>query len=337
MHTIPVTLAERPHPFPSRTRKLSSPAPKILRGQPFGKIGRRRDCCFNGASRPIARRATCAGAVPAARRLTRHAGRAILAAHDRHRRPRAPGGTGEPARPTAPSAAASTPDPLDEVCPYLVAGDGTWQSAHAIRDQRCGAVEPPAPARASPSSASCASSARTALRHVPRGPGERALDSGIARAGARRRRTEPVARRPRSHGSLVLEPDRARLSAGRASRRRPGRAHRADGRRVPRADRRAHVVAVDAGRGVARRRRRRRARDRRRRPPRPTPSPRRIGTRVADPSATAAPRRPGRPTGRTRQRYTREVRRHAERASRVKFGTTLKRAQARSTTSPTRR
>ncbi len=37
-----MTLAERPHPFPSRTRKLSSPAPKILRGQPFGKIGRRQ-------------------------------------------------------------------------------------------------------------------------------------------------------------------------------------------------------------------------------------------------------------------------------------------------------
>src|SRR5664279_758768 len=45
---ILVTLAERPHPFPSRTRKLSSPAPKILRGQPFGKIGRRQDFCVNG-------------------------------------------------------------------------------------------------------------------------------------------------------------------------------------------------------------------------------------------------------------------------------------------------
>src|SRR6476661_5176500 len=45
---ILVTLAERPHPFPSRTRKLSSPAPKILRGQPFGKIGRRRDFCVLG-------------------------------------------------------------------------------------------------------------------------------------------------------------------------------------------------------------------------------------------------------------------------------------------------
>ena len=40
---ILVTLAERPYPFPSRTRKSSSPAPKILRGQPLGKIGRRQD------------------------------------------------------------------------------------------------------------------------------------------------------------------------------------------------------------------------------------------------------------------------------------------------------
>src|SRR2546423_7781129 len=43
---IPVTLAERSHPFPSRTRKLSSPAPKILGGQLPGKIGRRRDIHF---------------------------------------------------------------------------------------------------------------------------------------------------------------------------------------------------------------------------------------------------------------------------------------------------
>jgi hypothetical protein len=59
-----VTLAERPHPFPSRTRKLSSPAPKILRGQPFGNIGRRQDfCVFKGCSvpnRPPAARRPCA-------------------------------------------------------------------------------------------------------------------------------------------------------------------------------------------------------------------------------------------------------------------------------------
>src|SRR6476469_8154858 len=46
---ILVTLAERPYPFPSRTRKSSSPAPKILRGQPFGKIGRRQDLVLSGA------------------------------------------------------------------------------------------------------------------------------------------------------------------------------------------------------------------------------------------------------------------------------------------------
>src|SRR4051795_264641 len=49
-HAIPVTLAGRPHPFPSRTRKLSSPAPKILRGQPFGKIGRRQDFCVSAVT-----------------------------------------------------------------------------------------------------------------------------------------------------------------------------------------------------------------------------------------------------------------------------------------------
>ena len=54
-HEILVTLAERPHPFPSRTRKLSSPAPKILRGQPFGKIGRRQDFCVSGPLRSAAR------------------------------------------------------------------------------------------------------------------------------------------------------------------------------------------------------------------------------------------------------------------------------------------
>src|SRR5262245_61467259 len=54
---ILVTLAERPYPFPSRTRKSSSPAPKILRGQPFGKIGRRQDFCVSGelAERPTGR------------------------------------------------------------------------------------------------------------------------------------------------------------------------------------------------------------------------------------------------------------------------------------------
>ena len=37
-----VTLAKRVHPFPSRTRPLSSSAPMILCGRLHGKIGRRR-------------------------------------------------------------------------------------------------------------------------------------------------------------------------------------------------------------------------------------------------------------------------------------------------------
>jgi hypothetical protein len=37
-----VTIAEGSHPFPSRTRSLSPPAPTILQGQPCGTIGRRR-------------------------------------------------------------------------------------------------------------------------------------------------------------------------------------------------------------------------------------------------------------------------------------------------------
>ena len=47
---ILVTQAERPHPFPSRTRQLSSPAPKILRGQLLGNIGRRQDPFVPGRS-----------------------------------------------------------------------------------------------------------------------------------------------------------------------------------------------------------------------------------------------------------------------------------------------
>jgi len=38
----PVVQAKRVHPFPSRTRKLSSSAPMILRGQLRGKIGQCR-------------------------------------------------------------------------------------------------------------------------------------------------------------------------------------------------------------------------------------------------------------------------------------------------------
>src|SRR3954449_9339473 len=69
-HEILVTLAERPHPFPSRTRKLSSPAPKILRGQPFGKIGRRQDFCVAAGHLVV----STATALPVDRRTARPRG-----------------------------------------------------------------------------------------------------------------------------------------------------------------------------------------------------------------------------------------------------------------------
>ena len=38
-----VMMTQRSHPFPCRTRKLSSAVPKILGGKPPGKIGRCRN------------------------------------------------------------------------------------------------------------------------------------------------------------------------------------------------------------------------------------------------------------------------------------------------------
>ena len=40
---FPVTMAAGSHPFPSRTRKLSPPAPMVLGGRPPGRVGRRRN------------------------------------------------------------------------------------------------------------------------------------------------------------------------------------------------------------------------------------------------------------------------------------------------------
>src|SRR5437764_15488146 len=40
---FPVVIEQRSHPFPFRTRQLSSASPMILRGQLRGKVGRRRD------------------------------------------------------------------------------------------------------------------------------------------------------------------------------------------------------------------------------------------------------------------------------------------------------
>ena len=60
--------------------------------------------------------------------------------------------TGEPTRPLpAEEDPAARPSrrrdglAVREVCPFLVADEGTWRSAYAAREHRCGAVQPPAP------------------------------------------------------------------------------------------------------------------------------------------------------------------------------------------------
>ena len=52
-HRFPVVIAAKSHPIPSRTRKLSSPAPMVLHGRPCGRVGRRR--IFLGSPRPYGR------------------------------------------------------------------------------------------------------------------------------------------------------------------------------------------------------------------------------------------------------------------------------------------
>ena len=44
---FPVVFSRRPHPIPSRTRKLSSSEPMVLHGKPCGRVGRCRD--YSGA------------------------------------------------------------------------------------------------------------------------------------------------------------------------------------------------------------------------------------------------------------------------------------------------
>src|SRR3954468_19699525 len=41
--SFPVVVSRGPHPFPSRTRKLSLLEPMVLRGQLRGRVGSRRD------------------------------------------------------------------------------------------------------------------------------------------------------------------------------------------------------------------------------------------------------------------------------------------------------
>lgn len=126
--------------------------------------------------------------------------------------------TGDPAspgdrQPGAPVAPAPrlTPDLLAEVCPYLVAGDGSWQSAQAIRDQRCGAFEPSAPLTPAKQRSLCLVIAHLSCATYIAAH-EHAASTGIARASARDGEPNlwPVTR----SRLIVLEPDRRLFAFG---------------------------------------------------------------------------------------------------------------------------
>ena len=114
-----MTLAERPYPFPSRTRKSSSPAPKILRGQPFGKIGRRRDF-LRFQHEPL----EVGGAFGAG--ILGQMTESVLSS--------------SVTTPVATPVTAATAT----ICPYLMSADGRWRASTPAREHRCTVVTPPA-------------------------------------------------------------------------------------------------------------------------------------------------------------------------------------------------
>ena len=224
-----MTLAERPHPFPSRTRKLSSPAPKILRGQPFGKIGRRRDFCVSGAPSRSGPRRPSAGEP------------GYPSTHDRGRsRTRAPRRPCPAIRPSGPSRRSS-------MCPYLAAADGAWRSTTVAREHRCGAVAPPALARRREAAPAVPDRRLTSSARHSRPP-ERPDRSGPSAPPTLPRplaRTTPVVL---DHGRIAIT-----IPALRSKRSvRPGRADRPAGARV-RADPARPLSGGGAPAGVGRR------------------------------------------------------------------------------------
>ena len=292
-HEILVTLAERPHPFPSRTRKLSSPAPKILRGQPFGKIGRRQDFCVSGPG-VRARGAPRRGRRRRERR-TAIAPRRLSCRHDAARRPGAGAGRRRP--------------PRSPPVPHLVSVDGPWHAATPSRAHRCRLLTEGRPTL-DRQREHCLSAGPRRLPDVARGP-------RLGRAGRRARARSCRRRRWSSRGPASACPPRARPAAsprpstvvvvGRRPRGAPARARAAGARNVRRRRRRAVGIAVGiggAGHGGTLGRRDRAARppadgdaeadaDRRRRPPRPARAP----TRSSRATRSAGSRRgSGRPS-----------------------------------------
>ena len=186
-----MTLAERPYPFPSRTRKSSSPAPKILRGQPFGKIGRRQDLVLSGGSVAAW---LCSAAMNMADRRSRRAPtdaprRRPPTARRPRRRPRRRPGRRRAAEPTRRRAAARS----------SLAEAGGWRLDLPSRDHRCAAFSPPAPLSPEKQARLCLTAAHTTLRDLPRlarrartarlgaPPVDRATRWGLARTTTRHR------------------------------------------------------------------------------------------------------------------------------------------------------
>ena len=206
---ILVTLAERPYPFPSRTRKSSSPAPKILRGQPFGKIGRRQDLVLSG--RPEIR-ALGAGPIDPRRVADRSAMLPAMTMADPTRRRRRP----PQRRPATPPPRAARrrpprgrglarPPAARSSCPRPAAGDSTCPRATT-------AARPSARRRRSRPRSRRGCASRTATSPArPTSPRSSAREDAPRRARGRAR--DPLGPRPnddRHRGSRWHPRSRAR-------------------------------------------------------------------------------------------------------------------------------
>ena len=237
---ILVTLAERPYPFPSRTRKSSSPAPKILRGQPFGKIGRRQDFCVSGADR---RPRNAGGPVDDRRRvsssqMTTPLDEAVGAC--------ARAGSPRPASPTT----VASPPRIDDICPYLLASQGGWRSASPNRDHRCTAVDPPAPLATDKQRDLCLTAEHATCPTFRAARANRAstLAPGLDPSDRRGRGCRPATGRPDDRRRPRAPPARDRRGRDRQRGPVPGRARRPDGAGLHRGPDRAHVrVRVATG------------------------------------------------------------------------------------------
>ena len=208
-------MAAGSHPFPSRTRQLSPPAPMVLGGRPPGRVGRRRisndedprsgggPLSFSGRryDQPHGR----------LRLLVRRARRGL-------RGPRAgrPGAAGPSHRPAAPAAPSRGPRTAPTGASRVPRSGARWPAgARAAWPRTCA---PPAPshrtrAHRRPATTTAGCSRRPSATR----PGARS--TGPRPAGAGRRRPGPTASGPPAPARADRRPDDvARAVAGRRPR-----------------------------------------------------------------------------------------------------------------------